>query len=484
MMGKQVVVIGAGMGGLSAAIHARISGAQVLVLEQGQVAGGKAAGIKIEGYQLDPGPSIIILPRFYEELFALAGRKFSDYVTMRPLKTLTKVFFEGEVPLELPADEGECLRLLEEISRKDAKAMRDLLHKLGQVEPLLSKTIYDHSFEKPTQLLNPNLLKFGMKFNPLQTYKAMVDEMFESPLMRAFFYGFPSYGGQTYHAKSPGAFLIPYYMFRDGLYFPEGGVRAIPRALEKLARELGVEFRFGERVVGYHGVGGRLNSVTTEKGENIDAEAFICNVDPSTFLAENVAEGPQPPSFSYFTMHWGIRKEFPALDHHNLIIPKDFEAGFEKLYGRHEFPARPIVYINSTTEKDPLAAPAGCSNIFAVVTSPANTGNFDWKQDEEEFKKRVRRECVLAGLTWAQGEQDFERVQTPLYFQNQHGNYRGSLYGLSEEKRLWGMFPPANKSQDFENLAFCGGAVQPGAGLPMVVLSGKFAVHSLRLLRS
>jgi phytoene dehydrogenase-like protein len=157
MPAKQLIVVGAGMGGLSAAIHARLSGWDVLVLEKGSTPGGKAAGISLAGYELDPGPSIIILTELYANVFEKAGRRMEDYLEFKRLDLISRVFFNGSEPLDLPADAEECLQVLRDLSPNDASAMKELLDTIEKVEPYLEKTIYDHRFDSPWQLLNPCL---------------------------------------------------------------------------------------------------------------------------------------------------------------------------------------------------------------------------------------------------------------------------------------------------------------------------------------
>ncbi len=467
------------MGGLSAAIYARLAGHSVLVLERSTAPGGKAAGIEIQGYQLDPGPSIIILTRLYEAVFRDAGRSMSDYLQFDRLDVISRVYFGAEPPIDLPRDEDACFALLHDMNPADARRLKQVFGKIESVESTLDQTIYDHPFERPIDLMHPALLRFGMKFNPLKTYKRMVDEMFTLPLLRAFFYGFPSYGGQSYHAKAPGAFMIPYYMMREGVYFPQGGVRAIPFAFAKLASELGVEFRYGADVVGVESESGRVKSLKLGSGERIESEWVISNLDRSRFSGLMGAPVTEPPSFSYFTAHWGVGQEIPGLEHHNLFIPTDFESGFRELYDHSRFPTHPIVYLNATHHLDPAAAPTGCSNLFAVVTAPAAVDGIDWAADSPGYVDRVRSVLRDAGCEWSTADIQFERIQNPLYFAHAHGNYLGSLYGLSEGHRLWGMFPATNTDPRWPNVVFCGGSVQPGAGLPMVTLSGKFAARAL-----
>jgi len=203
-------------------------------------------------------------------------------------------------------------------------------------------------------------------------------------------------------------------------------------------------------------------------------------VDPNTAAIWLGRTESRAPSLSYFTLHFGIRARFPELRHHTLLVPRDFERGFEALYRERRFPEPPIVYLNDTTATDPSTAPPGATNLFVVVTSPAEESHLDWPAQTPIFRASVLALMHRFGIDIEGREVEFERVQTPSYFARVHGNYRGSLYGLDERYRIFGgMFPPANRDPKIRNLLYCGGAVQPGAGMPMVTLSGKFAAQQI-----
>lgn len=479
-MPKRVVVIGGGVGALSAAIHARLKGHEVQLLEKGSAVGGKAAGLEREGFRLDPGPSIIILPKLYEAVFRAAGREMSDYLTFRRLDPISRVFFGTEPPVDLPADRRACESLVDSIDSEDGRAFRRLMETMDKVAPHIDKSVFRHPYTKPWQLADPHLVSTALHFDVRATYKEIVDRMFRSPLLRSFFYGFPSYGGQTYDSKAPGALMIPYLMIQEGVFYPEGGVAAIPRAFARLATELGVVLETSAEVCGLKSQGRRVTEACLADGRTIRADAFICNVDRFTARRWLGHDIDWRPSLSYFTVHWGLRRSMPELKHHTLLVPKAFERGFEALYRDRKFPSPPIVYLNETAGTDPANAPVGGANLFAVVTSPAEENHIDWASEQSTRVNEIRKSLREFGIEFHDQDIVFERVQTPTYFAETHGNYRGSLYGPDETHRLFGgLFPHRNYDEDYANLFYCGGSVQPGAGLPMVTLSGRFAAEAL-----
>ncbi len=473
-MSAQCLVLGAGMAGLSAAIYARLRGFDVLVLEQAETPGGKAAGIPHGEHFLDPAPSIIILTHIYEQLFRDAGRRMEDYLQFDRLNPFSRVMWQSaDYVLDLPADREECLLRLADAFPEDGRALRDLLEKLDATTPAVEKTIFAGPVDRWWQLLNPGLMKFGTQFDPRLSYKELIDSLFRAPLLKAFLYGFPSYSGQTYHSKAVGALLIPYYMITRGVWYPRGGVSAIPRALRKLAEELGVEFRFGERVVGAEASGRNLTRVKLESGEAIGAEKVICTMDRLTFESLLGRTVKSEPSDSYFTVQWVLKRRLPGLSHHTLLVPQGFEEGFTRIYDHALPPEPPIIYLNAPE-------PSGEQmSLLSVVPVPPCREGLDWEREALLMRRRILEGMAQFGLDFAEEEIVFSREQSPSYFQQRHGNWKGALYGPVEGQRLWGILPLSNRDSELRNLFYAGCSVQPGAGLPMVTLSGKFAAGLL-----
>lgn len=479
----RAVVVGAGLGGLSAAIHLRLDGWDVTVLEARDQCGGKATIATEGGFTFDLGPSIVIMPEIYRAVFERAGKSMDDYLRFTRLETISRIYFEGlEEAIDLPADEAGCLEVIKRHAPSDLEAFKELLDQVESVYADIEGTIFSRPFHRPWEMLQPGLARFARKFAVRTPFKLDVDRRFQSPLLRAFFYGFPAYGGQSYHSPSPGSYLIPWSMIRGGVYWPVGGVSAIPRAFEQLARELGVQFLFNTPATGLQCEHARVTAVQTTGGEQ-KADLVVSNRDRLT-TEPWVREAPSPrPSFSYFTLHYGFRSPAPALSHHTLLVPEDFERGFEELYSQRQFPQRPIVYLNEVSAIEPAMSASGGANVFAVITSPADEPQLDWSNREEEYQQRVEKVMRSFDLQLDFDEVVLQRRQTPLTFANRDSNYYGSLYGPSEESRLWGFMPLRIQDERYSNLLYVGGSVQPGAGMPMVTLSGKFAAETARPFR-
>ena len=268
-------------------------------------------------------------------------------------------------------------------------------------------------------------------------------------------------------------------MMKQGIYYPVSGVATIVEAFYKLAVDIGVEFEFNATANSFEYSKGRINAVRCSNGTRHSADAFISNLDFFSVQGLLQRRCTVQPSFSYFTIQWGLKNRISELSHHNLVIPLDFEVGFEQLYRGGKFPTRPIVYLNETTGIDPQVAPEGCGNLFAVVTAPAQNGIWDWKNQLNEAQSATQSVMESAGIKIEQENVVIEQVQSPLTFEKRDGNYKGSLYGEADHERGFLGLPHTNRDQEYTNLFYCGGSVQPGAGLPMACLSGKFAVEQL-----
>lgn len=477
-------MIGAGIGGLSAAIEAAISGFEVTVYEAREQAGGKACPITERGYTLDPGPSIIILPETYQKLIAKAGLNPDALLMFNKVNPTTRVFFqEGSAEssprsapiqqIDLPADWDELLAVASQVEPQDAANLAEMMATLGRWRPYIESKFMEDSVESPLALADPKLFKFGREMGLGKEYKSIVDAKFKSTLFRALFYGFPSYSGLTYRTKSPSPWFIPYYMLKEGIHVAEGGVKSIPAALEHTARSLGVKFRLSDRVIGILTDRGRVTAIESQGSERLKVEGIISAIDHTqmqSLLGRPV--GKFKPSLSYMTLHLGLKNPPDGLSSHNLLITQDFEEGFSRLYDHRSGPNWGVTYINAPHVDTPSCSPDRGGQLFFVTPCPAVVSTFDAKSESNHLKEKLLRLTEDFGFSVDPADVEVEVIQSPDVFASRDGNPFGSLFGAAEEARFFGLLPGL-KDRTIKNLVYCGASVQPGAGMPMACLSGQ-----------
>lgn len=479
MSQRSVAILGAGLGGLSAAIHARLRGYDVTVYEKSDRAGGKATQLQIDGYSCDIGPSIVILNWIYDELFAAAGRNASDYLTFDRIPTVTRIFVEGAEPFDLKVDDDEGFERLRKESPRDAQALADLLQRLDGVASGIEKLIFKRPVRTQLDFFKLDFARFAMAGGGMKPFKSAVDQLFETDIMRGLFYGFPSYNGVSYMIPNPGAFLIPYYMLRHGVSWPRGGIGSIPKAVLALALELGVSVVYSKAASGLVQHSDGSLEVRFEDGDSQAYDAVISNVDRLTVEGWQRRTIEATPSLSYLAVNVGVARKVARLEHHNVFLPRKYGEFYDALYRRREFSDDPVFYVHAPSVSDPTVAPIGCENLFYVQSTPACEGGIDWQAVLDRALSLVASRLNRYGLGVSESDCTVLHAQTPLEFAKNHGNWSGGLFGPGEKGRLWGFMPLRCRDEKIPNLYYCGASVQPGAGMPMVILSGKFAASYL-----
>lgn len=476
---KKILIAGGGVGGLSAALNvkAKIPDAEVTIIEQ-HLFGGKAAQIEQQGFKFDPGPSIIIMTEIYEELFKLHNRNIHNYIDFKKLEHSFKVYFNGKEYL-IPADRENFLKFIEKNFPDDLQSIKKILELCDNTEHKLHNGIYKEPILNLIQFLKPQYLTFGLKKAIRTPFKKFVDQNIKSPMLKALFYGFPTYSGQSYHSISPSSLYIPYYIFTKGIYYPMGGIAQIPNALIKLCKELKINL-VNAQVTKITKKDNKITSVTTTQNnqeQTFKCDYLVSNIDKlifgSKFLNRDISK--YKPSYSYYTLHLGINKKLQNVQLHNQFIPTNFDEAYKQIFDNKKMPEKPLIYLNVPSAIDPSIAPPNNESLFFVVSTPAIEPTIDWEHYKQTAIDFILNNVKQYGIDIKKKEIITSRIQTPLYFEEQHNNYKGSLYGADEKFNFLHMFPDKNTDTQYKNLFYCGGSVQPGAGLPMVMLSGKFA---------
>ncbi|MGQ9491552.1 MAG: phytoene desaturase family protein [Anaerolineae bacterium] len=508
-MRKHIVVIGAGIGGLSAAIRLAAAGQQVTVVEKNSHVGGKMGEVRREGFRWDTGPSVITMRPVFEELFQAAGRRLEEYIELLPVEPLTRYFYGDGTVLDATRD---LARMVEQIRRLDAHDVEGYLAYLSYVARLHRVTgpafIYGAppTWRTVTQVAPADALRL----EPWLTMDAAIRRYVRSPHLRQLLGRFATYvGGSPFRAPAT-LNVIAHVELNEGIWYPRGGVYAIAAGLERLARELGVTIRTGCAVARIHvpgtseapGLSGPLQAtgVVLADGERIAADAVLSNVDVAHTLTnllprEAVDLGRlrrltrAEPSCSGFILLLGVRGEFPQLAQHNIFFSSDYPREFDDIFRRGVPPDEPTVYVAITSKADPGHAPPGHENWFVLVNAPAigqervgSAGErrqpWDWEQEKAPYRNRVLATLARFGLDVRQ-RIVVEEIFTPADLARQTGSWRGALYGASPNNMLAAFRRPPVRDPRVVGLYYAGGTTHPGGGVPMVVLSGRLAAKTI-----
>lgn len=479
-MSKNAIIIGAGLGGLAAAIRLAKTGFSVTVLEKNESVGGKVNLVAAGGYKFDTGASLLTMRRVLAELFEFAGKRVEDYLEIVPLDPICRYFWSDGSRFDASSNLPETENEIGKFAPSDVENFRNFLADAKRKYEVAEKTFLAHSLNDLPRLLRPKYFADLLAISSMQTLDTHVKKYFQSPKLRQLFNRFATYNGSS-PFQTPATFaLIPYVEFGLGAWYVRGGMYEIPQALAKLASELNVEIKTNVEVEKILVENKTAVGVRLKNGAELKSDYVIANSD-AVETYRNLIDAKNPrienlePSSSGFVLLLGARKQFPALAHHNIFFADDYEAEFDAIF-KDLRPARnPTIYVSATTRTDPTQAPAGHENLFVLVNAPYTAAQTDWEKEKRNYRDLIIRKLEAFGLDDLENSIDFEQVITPADFESKYRANRGSIYGVSSNGIFSAFLRPPNKARKIENLYFAGGATHPGGGIPLVLISGKLA---------
>jgi phytoene desaturase len=486
-MSFDTVIIGAGVGGLSAAIRLAATGQRVIILEQNAQVGGKMGEVSEAGFRWDTGPSVITMRHVLEDLFHAAGRRLEDYITLLPVEPLTRYFYPDGMVLDATRDLQRMAEQIERIEPRDVEGYLAYLSYAARLHRITGPAfIYGEPVSLGTFRRVP--VRDWVHVDGWRTMHQAICSFVRSPHLRQLLGRFATYVGASPYRAPATLNVIAHVELTGGVWYPQGGVYAIARALERLAHELGVEIRTGVRVEQIEVRGGRAAGVIVAGGF-IPARHVLSNVDVAGTYTKLLPPGTVPartlralntaePSVSGFILLLGVRGEHPQLAHHNIFFCADYAREFDDLFRRGQPPADPTVYVAITGKRDPTHAPPGCENWFVLVNAPPLGPRFDWAQCAGEYRDRVLATLAQRGADIRE-RIVVEKMLTPVDLERLTGARRGALYGASSNDPLAAFRRPPNRSREVPGLYFAGGTVHPGGGVPMAMLSGAAAARKI-----
>ncbi|WP_339625026.1 1-hydroxycarotenoid 3,4-desaturase CrtD [uncultured Winogradskyella sp.] len=478
---KNIIIIGSGIAGIAAAIRLSVSGHNVSVYEANSYPGGKLTALSKAGYRFDMGPSLFTMPQFVEQLFEVAQKPIRDYFTYKKKAVVCNYFYEDGTFFSAFADTDKFAKEAAKIFNVSEQAVLDYFEQSKNKYDLTASLFLEKSLHKASTYLSKDALKAIFKVNSLglnTTLSGYNSKRFKDERLVQFYDRFATYNGSSPY-QTPGVMsMIPHLEQHFGTYFPKGGMHAITMSLFELAKDCGVTFNFNSKVEQISTHQNKANGVVV-KGIPIRADIVISNSDivPTYRHLLKAHKAPekilqQPRSSSALIFYWGITKQFPQLDLHNIFFSEDYKKEFASIFEKKTVSSDPTVYINISSKEEPTDAPKGCENWFTMINVPSDEG-----QDWDAIITNARQN-IIKKLSRLLGEDiskliAFEEILDPRTIASNTQSYQGALYGASSNNKYAAFLRHPNFKSSIDNLYFCGGSVHPGGGIPLCLLSGK-----------
>jgi len=484
---KSVIVVGAGLGGLSAAISLRAEGFAVRIVEKNSKIGGKLNFLEKEGFGFDLGPSIFTLPQIFKDLFRRAGKEMDQYVQLEKVTPHWRNFFEDGQVIDLYEEEHLMKKEIAKLAG-DSQKNQEQFHRFLAYARDQYKIIDQGYFSAGLDTLWEFVKHYNLQLtNGIMDYKnsmsQSIHQRIDDPHLRMIFEYFIKYVGSSAH-DAPGYMnLMPIIQFDYGLWYVKGGMYNLAVGLGKLCGEMGIRVDLNTEVVQIEKSGRKVSGVKLANGEIISADYVVCNMEVIPAYDKLLSEPPNfikkiqkkfAPACSGLVIHLGTDCQYPQLAHHNFFYSKNQAKHFETVFKKGQLPDDPTIYLVAPTRTDPSKAPANCDNIKILPhIPPIDPENPLPESAYLDLKDRVITKLERMGLKDLRKHTVVEDFLTPVNLQKMYYSNRGSIYGVvSDWKKNYGFKFPKQSSR-FKNLFFTGGTVNPGGGMPMVILCGQ-----------
>lgn len=476
-----VVVVGAGLSGLACALHLLGAGRRVTLVERDAGPGGRAGRARLGGYQVDTGPTVLTMPHLADEAFAAVGDSLYQRVELTALHPAYRAFFADgswlDVHTEGGAMEAEVRRFA---GPAEAAGYRDLRQWLERLYRVQMRRFIDTNFDSPLPLLHPDLARLAA-LGGFGRWDGRIGRFLSDERLRRVFSFQALYAGVA-PARALAAYAVIAYMDTvAGVWFPKGGLHALPRAMAAAAARAGADLRWSAAVSALERSTGRVRAVRLTSGERIPCDAVVLTCDlPAAY--ELLGRTPRRPvrlrhSPSAVILHAGTDRTWPHLAHHTISFGSAWERTFHELTRTGELMSDPSLLITRPTTHDPGLAPPGRHLHYVLAPCP-NTAlgptAASWRDLGPRYRDRLVGELERRGLDGFAGSVEAELVVTPLDWAGQ-GHAAGSPFSVAHTFAQTGPFRPRNLVRGVENVVLAGCGTTPGVGVPTVLISGKLA---------
>jgi phytoene desaturase len=484
-MSKQIAIVGAGPGGLAAAMLLAASGASVTVFERSSRVGGRTSAIESDGFRFDVGPTFFLYPRVLEEIYAAAGFNLRREVTMTRLDPQYRLVFGAGGELLATPDLQRMERAVTALSPPDAGAFARFLAdnriKLEKFRPCLETPYLGWS-----DVLTPRMLATLPSLKPWSSLDRDLRNYFKDPRIRLAFSFQSKYLGMS-PFTCPSLFsILSFLEYEYGVFHPEGGCSAVTENMARCAHASGVRIATDTPVREIVIEGRRAVAVRTDAGhERVDA--VVVNADfgraMTTLIPDrlrrrwtNASIASKRYSCSTFMLYLGIEGSYD-LPHHNIFIARDYERNLREIERDHVLSDDPSVYVQNPVATDPTLAPAGRSTLYVLVPVTHQHPNVDWAKEKARYRDLALRQIAELGFTGAEERIRFERVVTPADWDVSAQIHLGATFNLAHSFSQMLHLRPRNRFEDVDGVYLVGGGTHPGSGLPVIFESARITAR-------
>ena len=487
---KSVIVIGAGIGGITAATHLARRGLKVNVLEKNSRPGGRCDRFEREGHTFDTGPTLLVMPLLYEAEFSALGANASmqEMLDLQRVDPTYHLVFDDGSKLALTSD---MKSLQEQLERFEPGSFQGLLRYMDEGHRhyhLGIEKLVNRDFRSAADFFKFEHLPLLYQLKPLANHYRNMSAYFDDPRLKAAFTFQDVYMGLS-PFEAPATFsMMPYTELAHGVWYPRGGMYSIVETLMELARAAGVEFEFNASVEQIDVNGTQAQGVVLTDGRRLRADAVLANADlPYVYNKLLPLDGESGRlarkrfSCSVISFFWGVDKPVPQLPPHTLFLAEDYRENFDSIIRDLDLPDNPSLYVHAPARLDSAMAPEGQDTVIAIVPvgHMSENGEQDWAAIRDRARRHVFRRLKTLGITDLEEHLKFEVNFTPLSWRKRYNLVKGSTHGLCHNLTQLGYFRPRNRHARYPNLYFVGASTHPGTGVPTAMVSGRLAAERI-----
>ncbi len=479
-----VVVVGAGLGGLSAAMRLAAAGRSVTVVERESLPGGRAGRLDVDTadgtFRFDTGPIVLTMPDLIEDAFDALGEKMSDWLTLKPVDPLYRSFYADGSRLDVHADVPTMAAEIERVIGADESAgyLRyvDFVSKLYRYE---MKGFIDRNYDF-FNVVTPDLARLAA-MGAFGKLAPKVKQYLKDPRTERVFSFQAMYAGLSPYDALAIYAVIAYMDSVAGVFVPEGGMYAVPAAMAAACERHGVTFRYDTEVTNVELSGTRAVAVQTAGGERIACDAVVLNPDLPVAYRDLLGVEPWDVkrlsySPSCYLVLAGSNKAYDHIAHHNIHFGDSWKGVFEDLIDKKTLMSDPSILVTNTSRGDSTLAPDGKHIYYVLFPTPNLDAKIDWRAEGPRYRDEVLRVLEERGYTGFGDAIEVERTVNPLDWQAM-GLERGTPFAAAHTLLQTGPFRPGNRWG--ENVVFAGSGTRPGVGVPPVMISGRLAAERI-----